>query len=144
MSLSRPSPARRDARLVPGALAGVLTLVTLGGLAAYRLLVAPATHPLAVPGLVATLLALSVLQACRAVRTADWLRRAAILATPVGVLVALLALQPAGGCPAAGVGTCGPAGTNPYLLAVGALATLVPVYLDLRRSVPREADPAAR
>lgn len=133
-----------SARLVPGALAGLVTLSLLGGLVLYWQVLAPAHPALAVPGLVAALVVLTAIQSWRALLTEDWLRRGAALAVPIGVLATLLGLYPGSACAAAAAGTCRPAGPNPFLVGVGVLATAVPVYLDCRRgSVAGEADATA-
>lgn len=140
-SARRPS---RTTRLVPGVLAVLATLGLLGGLLTYWRVVAPGEPALAVPGVLAALLAITLVQTFRALLAADWLRRGAVLALPVGVLVTLLGVEPAAGCAVATADACRPTAPNPMLVGVGVLATLVPLYVDSRRrSVPREPDPIA-
>lgn len=142
MALRHTAGTRRRPRIVPGLAAALVTATVLGGLVAYWLVSAPGARPLAVPGLVVALLALAVLQCSRAALADDWLRRGAMLAVPAGAAVTLLAFRPVAGCATRLLGACVPVGANPLLLAAGALATLVPVYLDLRRrSVARKPDP---
>ena len=136
----------RLGRLLPAALALLVTLGLLGALLLYWRVVAPGDPPVAIPWLVAPVVAVALLQACRAALADDWLRRVAALAVPVGVAVALLGLHPDAACEVLAARACAVGGQapNPALLAAGAVATAVPVYLDLRRrSVAREPDPIA-